>query len=121
MQRLAAEVNWPVLSHGCAIYYMARPTLPAQQPSIYLKLSTDGTTWSATNPTDGDTAADIVSSLTGSFDNTVFQYQSTHTKKGRVQRLPRITTPQTPSQVKFNMTCGVLDYRAGDVFVFQDA
>lgn len=121
IQRLAQEVNWSAWTNGDTMYYMDGPTIASQKPSVYLSLDVTGTTWTATNPTDGDVALDCVSNFEGTYDNTAFQYQSTHTKKGKVQRQTRIRTPQTPSQVKFNMICGVLDYRAGDVFVFQNS
>lgn len=121
IQRLAQEVNWSAFSNGDTLYYMDGPTLAAQAPSVYLSLDKAGTTWTAKNPPDGDTAANVVSNLTHTFDNTAFLYQATRKKKGKVQRTSRIRTPQTPSRVKLNLLCGVLDYRAGDVISFQNS
>jgi cell wall-associated NlpC family hydrolase len=121
MQRLAQEVNWYLFSNGNTLYYMDGPQFGAQGVSVYLRLDDAGTTWTAINPPDGDTATDVVSNLTYTFDNTAFQYQETHVRKGRVQRRTGVRTPQTPSQVKMNMICGIVDYRAGDVFVFQNS
>lgn len=71
MQRLAQEVNWYLFSNGNYLYYMDGLQFGVQNPAVYLKLDSSGTTWTAINPTDGDTATDIVSNLTFTFDNCV--------------------------------------------------
>jgi hypothetical protein len=124
-QRLAGEVNWFLFSNGDYIYYLDGPDLIAQQPALYLSLSKDGTAWTATDPVTGKTkvsnsASRVITNLSGTTDNTQFQYMSTHKRRGRVQRKTAIKKPQTASQVKFNMVCGIFEFRAGDVFVFQN-
>jgi cell wall-associated NlpC family hydrolase len=125
-QRLASEVNFFLFSNGDYLYYMDGPDLIAQQPALYLTLSEDGTSWTATDPVTGkkkaeSSASRIITNLKYTFDNTAFQYQSTHKRRGRVQRKTAIRKPQTASQLKFNMICGVFEFRAGDVIVFQAA
>lgn len=119
--RLASDVQWSLFSNGNILYYMDGPTLAAQPPAAYLRLDDAGTTWTVTNPADGDTATDIVSNLQYTFDNTAFGFSVTHKRKGRTQRRTGVRTPQTPARVKLNMICGALDYFAGDVFVFQNS
>lgn len=121
IQRLAEQVNWSAFSNGDTLYYMDGPTMAAQKPAVYLSLDSTGTVWTATNPTDGDIASDVISNLTFTFDNTAFIYQTDQLRSGKIQKASRIATPQTPSQIQMDMICGILDYRAGDVFVFQDA
>jgi hypothetical protein len=131
MQRLASEVNWFVFSSpspapgvwGNYLYFIDGPTLVAQRPSLYVELSEDGTTWSSRDPDTGKTVAGegVVSSLSGTADNTAFIAQQTRKVKGKRQTRTRIRKPQTPTQVKFNMICGVMEFNAGDVFVFHNA
>lgn len=122
MQRLAADVNWPVFSNGDTIYYDPTTVLIEQQPAVYLSLDETGTTWNATDPNSGDVAADVVlDGLDCTFDNTALTYQETRKVKGKVQRKSRIRKPSTPTQIRLNMVCGIFDYRAGDVFEFRDS
>jgi hypothetical protein len=120
IQRLASEVNWSAFSNGNTLYYMDGPTMAAQKPAVYISLDDTGTVWTATNPYDGDTAVDVISNLTGTYDNTAFIYQTAQLRSGKIQQASRIATPQTPSQIQMDMVCGIMDYRAGDVFVFQN-
>lgn len=122
MQRLAAEVNWPVFSNGDTIYYDPTTVLIEQQPAVYLSLDETGTTWNATDPNSGDVAADVVlDGLDGVIDNTAFLAQQDRKVKGKVQRKSKIRKPSTPTQIRLNMVCGIFDYRAGDVFEFRDS
>ena len=71
IQRLASQVNWSAFSNGNTLYYMDGPTMAAQKPAVYLSLDDTGTVWTATNPI-GDppqTAVDVISNLTYTFDN----------------------------------------------------
>lgn len=133
MQRLASEVNWFVFSSpqphygyiGDYVYYIDGPTCAAQRPSAYVELSDDGTTWSMTDPDTGKVftggGPGCLTSLTMTVDNTAFQYMQTRQVKGRTQRQTRIRTPQTPSQILMNAIVGVMQFNAGDVFVFHNA
>ena len=121
MQRLASDVNWSLFTVGGTLYYIDGPDLAAQKPALYLKLSSDGTQWSATDPATGTIVNNVITNMSAVFDNTAYQSAQTRKKKGKIQRATRIRKPQTPSQAKFNMICGVLDFAAGDVFVFQDS
>lgn len=124
--RLAGERNWNLFSNGDTLYYMDGPDLIAQQPALYLTLSDDGISWTATDPVTGKKRAEspacrIVTSLKYTFDNTAYRYESTHKRRGRVQRKTAIKKPQTASQLRMNIVCGVFEFRAGDVFVIQAA
>ena len=127
IQRLAGDVNWSAFSNGDTLYYMDGPTMIAQKPAAYLRLSGDGTTWQAVDPETGKTVVEtpwgepIITQLTFTFDNSAFAYQSTHKRRQRVQRRTAIRKPQTASRVQFNLVCGIFEFRAGDVIVFQDA
>jgi hypothetical protein len=131
MQRLAQEVNWSLFTSpspapgvfGNYIYYSDQPTIAASKPALYLALSEDGTTWSATDPDTGKTVAaqGVVNTLSATTDNTAMQQQVTRTVKGKIRRARVIQTPQTPTQIMFNMIAGWLEFNAGDVFVFHDA
>lgn len=121
MTRLAKDVNWFLFSNGDYLYYMDGPDLAGQKPSLYLKLASDGTQWTVTDPATGQKATDVVTNLRYVVDNTALKYTSTHKRKGQTQRHSRIRRPQTPTQIQFSMVCGVTEWRAGDVFVFQDS
>jgi hypothetical protein len=125
IQRLAGDVNWSAWSNAEYLYYMDGQTMIAQQPALYLRLSPDGTFWTAVdglaNKGRVPTGPLTVTQLTFTFDNSAFAYESTHKRRGRVQRRTAIRKPQTASQVQFNMVCDPVEYRAGDVFVFQSA
>lgn len=142
MQRLASEVNWDLFGSpqphpgqwGNFLYYISGTDLVSQKPSLYLRLSDDGTQWTAT--TDGKNGntpvlnTGGVTSLNYSVDNTAFLYfQSKDTAasikahgsgKGRTTKKTRIRTPQTPTQVRFDLITAPLEFNAGDVFVFQN-
>lgn len=140
IQRLAAGVNWMFFSDpqphpgiwGDYFYFIDGPTCAAQRPSMYLTLSDDGTAWSMTDPTTGKTLAaqGTVTSLQGSIDNTAFLFEQTTTLaaqvgKGKtstgVKKATRIATPQTPSQMMFDILVGVLELNAGSVVVCRNA
>jgi hypothetical protein len=127
IQRLAGAVNWSAWSNGEYLYYMDGPTMIAQQPALYLRLSPDAMSWQAIDGVTGKSpsgkpfGSETVTQLTFTYDNSSFQYESTHKRRGRVQRKTAIRKPQSASQVQFNMVCDPLAYRAGDVFVFLDA
>jgi hypothetical protein len=125
IQRLAGDVNWSAWSNAEYLYYMSGPSMIAQQPALYLQLNSDEASWTAVdglaNKGRVPTGPLTVTQLTYTFDNSAFSYESTHKRRGRVQRRTAIRKPQTASQVQFNMVCDPLAYRAGDVFVFQDA
>ena len=140
IQRLAAEVNWDAFGSpqpspgqwGNYLYYIAGTDLVTQKPACYISLSDDGTQWTAT--TDGidgnkPTSSDgVVTQLTFTVDNTAFLYlQAKETKaavKGggskRTSRNTRIRTPQTPTEVRFDLIMAPFEFNAGDVFVFQN-
>jgi hypothetical protein len=131
MQRLASEVNWALFTSpspapgvfGNYIYYTDQSTIVQSKPALYLALSADGTTWSATDPDTGKTVAaqGVVNTLSVTADNTSMQQQVTRTVKGKIRKKTTLRTPQTPTQIMFNMICGWLNYNAGDVFVFHDS
>jgi hypothetical protein len=134
MQRLASEVNWALFTTpspapgvwGNYIYFADLPTIVASKPSLYLALSEDGTTWSATDPDSGKTVAaqGVVNTLSVTADNSAMSQQVTRTVKGKLRKKITgnvVSAPQTPTQIMFNMLCGWLEFNAGDVFVFHDA
>lgn len=141
-QRLASEVNWMLFTSpqphpgqwGNYIYYMDGVTAVAQQPSVYVSLSKDGALWTITDPTTGkvltgDSDGMLVNPPQYTIDNSAFLYEQTKASKAsvgghgpmRIQKKSRIQRPQTPSQVLFNLIAGVMQFNAGDVFVFHDA
>jgi hypothetical protein len=131
MQRLASEENWQLFTDpspapgifGDYLYYMSGPALIAQKPTLYLELSDDGSTWSATNPATGKivAAAGVVNSYHGTTDNSSTLYQETRKVRGKVQRKTTVRTPQTPTQVRFAMISGALEFCAGQVAVEYNA
>lgn len=122
IERLAAEVNWFAFSNANYLYYMDGPDLISQKPAAYLELDEEGTSWNLRDPDTNRVAENVISEgMTYTFDDTAFAYQSDHKRKGRLQRKTRIRVPQTPAQVRFDMVCGVMEFRAGDVFIFRYA
>jgi cell wall-associated NlpC family hydrolase len=142
MQRLASEVNWMIFSSpqphlgewGNYLYYLDGVTAVAQQPSLYLELSDAGDVWSAIDPSTGKALTGdsdgMAFSITGTVDNTAFQIEQTAAsaaasgaKAGgaKVQKTTRIQTPETPSQMMFNLIAGAMEFNAGDVFVVRNA
>lgn len=121
IQRLVADLNWQAFVSGPnTLCVIDGPTLDAQSPAVYLDLADDATEWTATNPSDGRTAENVVTGFEGVVDNTMFKNQAARKVKGKVQRATRIRKPQTPSQLRFSMVCGVLEYPAGSVMVLRN-
>jgi hypothetical protein len=104
--RLAQEVGWFAFTNGNCFYYLNGDDLIGQKPAAYIDRVKD--------------RQRILPATNWTFDNTAFNYRSTHKVKGRVQRKSKISKPQTPSQVPLDLICGIDDFRAGDVIVLQN-
>jgi cell wall-associated NlpC family hydrolase len=142
MQRLASEVNWMIFSSpqphadqwGNYLYYIDGVDAVAQRPSLYLELSDAGDVWSAIDPSTGKALTGnsdgMAFSITGTVDNTAFVIEQTAAASAasgasaggkKISSTTRIRTPQTPSQMMFNLIAGVMEFNAGDVFVVRNA
>lgn len=123
IQRLAAEVNWSAFTDGKnTLFYMDGPDLIHQTPVLYIDVSrnhivkVDGHGHKT-----GEEYGALLRPLSYTYDNTAFLYRATHKVKGKLQRKSRIARPQTPSEVRLKLVCGITEYRAGDVFVFRNS
>lgn len=103
INRLAQEVNWYLFTNGEVLYYMDGAEMIAQSPALYLDRVDD--------------SARFASPVQGNFDDTAFQYVSTHKRKFRVQRRTKLAQITSPTQVRLDLICGIDEIRAGDVIV----
>lgn len=128
IQRLAQEVNWHAFTDGRnGLFYMDGPDLIKQRPVLYVnpahKLPTGDVTSHVVREDKGGQKVEqygvLVRPLSFNYDNVAFTYRATHKVKGKLQRKSKIAKPQSPSEIRMNMLCGLTEYRAGTVFVFQ--
>lgn len=117
IQRLAQQVNWRCFTDGNTLFYITDPQLRGQQPALFIDVPANVIRNSKGEETEGA----ITESLSYTFDNTTFEYRKNHKQKGKIQRRSKATKATTPSEVRFSMICGVKDFRAGEVFVFENS
>jgi hypothetical protein len=119
--RLAAEVDWFAFTDGRnTLFYMDGPDFIAQKPKCYINVVDNHVVKEDGQGRRVEETGAIIRPVTYTYDNTAFLYRKTHKVKGRIQRKSRIAKPQTPSEVRMTMVCGVSEFRAGDVFVFRN-
>jgi hypothetical protein len=122
ISRLAAEVDWFAFTDGRnTLFYMDGPDLIAQKPKCYIDVPNNHIVKEDKQGHKVEETGALIRPLSFTYDNVMFLYRSTHKVKGRMQRRARIAKPQTPSEVRLTMICGVTEFRAGDVFVFRNS
>ncbi len=126
--RLAQQVNWSAFTDGKdTLFYMDGPDFVAQRPVCYVnpsyRLPTgDVTSHIVKEDSEGRKVEEfgaLIRPLSFTYDNTAFLYGATHKVKGRLQRKSKISKPQTPSEIRMQMLCGLTEFHAGQVFVFR--
>ena len=121
MQRLAQEVNWRLFTNGRnTVFYMDGPDLIAQRPVLYVDVVNNHIIREDKGGQKESEEGALIRPLSYTYDNTAVLYQATHKVRGRLQRRTRIAKPQTPSEIRMLMLCGVTEYNAGEVFVFRN-
>lgn len=118
--RLAQQVNWSAFTDGKnTLFYMDGPDLMAQRPKLYIDFKNNHIIREDKQGQAINEYGCLMRPLSWTYDNTSFEYRSTHRAKGKVQHKSRIAKPQTPAEVRMSLLCGLTEYRAGDVFVFR--
>jgi hypothetical protein len=102
--RLASDVSWYLFSDSERLYYMDGADLIAQTPAAYIDRVED---------------SDQIQHLSGSYDNTSYQYASTHRHKQRVQRKTSLAHVSSPTQIQLDIICPIDYFRGGDVVVLS--
>lgn len=121
IQRLAQEVAWNAFTDGRnTLFYMDGPDFMAQKPVLYVDVANNHIVKEDPQGHAVSEYGALIRPLTYTYDNTAFLYRTTHKVKGKVQRKSRIAKPQTPSEVRMVMLCGITEYRAGQVVVFRN-
>jgi hypothetical protein len=119
--RLAQEVTWFAFTDGRnTLFYFDGPDFIAQKPSLYVDVVDNHIIKEDKQGHPVSEYGAIIRPLSFTYDNTAFLYRTTHKVKGKIQRKSRISKPQTPSEVRMSMDCGITEFRAGDVFVFKN-
>lgn len=138
IQRLASQVRWYAFTNGKKLptetdggkletdsykrgrflYYMDAFDFTRQVPAAYLEIPANRITNCHTGKT---TTGVIAEGMVGTWDDTTYEYQTTHKVEGKVQRKARIATPATPSELRIPLVCAALEYEAGDVIVIRNS
>lgn len=90
-------------TNGEALYYMDGQEMIAQKPALYLDRVQD--------------AGRFSSPLSIVYDNTAYQSVSDHKHRFNIQRKTALVKMTSPTQVTFDLICGIDEIRAGDVIV----
>lgn len=122
--RLAHEVMWYFFTGGHKafrngthksfftrkVFYMSGPDLIGQEPALYVEVFAN-----RVRKPDGSVIEGALNNpSTCTFDNETFYYRRGHKLRGRVQRKSRISKPQTPSEIRLDLTCEEAEFAAGD-------
>ncbi len=127
IQRLASQVRWNAFTNGLDtksykrgrfFYYLDAFDYIRQKPAAYLDIAANKITNCHTGKV---TTGVITDGMTGTWDDTAYEYQTTHKVKARVQRKSRIAKPSSPSELRLPLICEPLEYEAGDVFVIKNS
>lgn len=119
--RLAQDVDWNFFTDGRdTVFFMDGPDLMAQRPVLYIDVKNNHVIKEDKGGQKVEEYGALIRPLSFTYDNTAFEYRATHKVKQRVQRKSRISKPQTPSEVRMLMLCGLTEYHAGDVVVFKN-
>lgn len=97
--RLSQDRQWYLFSDGETMYLADGPDLMAQEPAMSLDRIND--------------AASIIS-LQFTWDNTAFQYSSTHKKRRKIQRRTTLAKVISPVSANLQVICKIDEVRAGD-------
>ena len=105
MNRIASQVYWYLFSDGERLYYMDGADLIAQTPAAYINREAD---------------AENIQRFSLHYDDTAYQYASTHRRRGRVQHRTRLAKVTSPTEAQIDIICVIDFYRAGDVVVLEN-
>jgi hypothetical protein len=120
--RLAQEVGWYAFTDGKnTLFYMDGPDLHRQKPSAYIEVPANKIVKETLDGQKVEESGVLIRPAMVTCDNTAVLYRATHKVKQRVQRKSKIAKPQTPSEIRLQMVCGIDEFRAGDVFVFRNS
>ena len=118
IERLAKQLRWFAFTDGQRFFYMDGFDFERQKPSAYLDIPANSLKNGHTGKTESGV---ILDGLISNFDDTSYEFQASHKKRGRASRKSTIAKPQSPSEIHLPLTCEPLEYRAGDVFVVQNS
>lgn len=118
IQRLAQQVNWSAFTNGQNFFYMDGPDFDRQKPTLYLDFWRNHVIHGHSGVSEEGT---ILSGASWTVSNNTFEYNKTRKIKGKVQKRARAVKPASPAEVRFEVICGIEDFRAGDTFVVQNS
>lgn len=104
INRLASDVSWYLYSDGERLHYMDGADLIVQKPAMYVDRIQD---------------ADKIQHLSITWDNSAFQYSSTHKRKQHVQHRTRLAHVSSPTEARLDIICDWDWFRGGDVVVLE--
>ena len=117
IQRLAGTVNFSAFTNGRTFFYMDGPELAEQKPAafVYPKPAVNKIIKENAQGHKVTETGVIQVPLNATFDNTSVEYFEDRKVRGKVQKRSRIGRPQSPSEIRMNLVCGVKEYAAGEV------